>query len=220
MTRVNKSRLSTIGSAVAVKGLAALLLAAIACHNAGESKRAENAGPPNINRTQPVVNRASDINANNSNEPGLAATDDFEGTAGITEKKSSTGGVVTLMEVRTARHEKFDRVVFEFAESYLPGYRIEYVDKPVRSCGSGEAVALEGDGYLLVRFQPASAHTEAGEPTVKERERRPALSVLKELKLICDFEAEVSWAMGLASPNRYRAIELSSPTRLVVDIKH
>lgn len=200
--------------------LAVVLLLTLACHNANESKQAANANTSSANAGQSNVNQATtDASVNRSSEPGDAASDDFEGTAGITEKKTSATGVATLTDVRAARHDKFDRVVFEFAGSALPSYHVEYVDRPVRSCGSGDVVPLAGDGYLLVRFQPARAHTDAGEATVKDRERRPNLSVLKELKLICDFEAEVSWVMGLASPNRYRAIDLSAPPRLVIDIK-
>jgi len=43
---------------------------------------------------------------------------------------------------------------------------------------------------------------------------------VKELISTCDFEAEVEWVAGVASPNRYRVLELRNPTRLVVDIKH
>ena len=101
-----------------------------------------------------------------------------------------------------------------------PGYHIEYVDRPVRSCGSGEVVELSGDGYLLIRLTPARAHTEEGNPTIAERERTLNLTILKQAKLICDFEAQVEWALGLSSPNKYRVLELQNPSRLVVDIKH
>jgi hypothetical protein len=78
---------------------------------------------------------------------------------------------------------------------------------------------VAGDGWLLVRTTPANAHTEAGQPTIRERERNLDLPNLKEIELICDFEAEVSWVLGLASPNRFRVLELSNPSRLVVDVK-
>ncbi len=159
-------------------------------------------------------------------EPGSpkdeAASDEkaFEGTAGITARKSDAGGVATLSDVRSARHESFDRVVFEFSEASLPGYHIEYIDKPVRACGSGDVVPLAGDGWLEVRFSAARAHTEEGEPTIKDRSRSPNLPIVKDLKLTCDFEAEVTWVMGVSSPNRYRVLELKNPTRLVIDIRH
>jgi hypothetical protein len=164
-------------------------------------------------------NRAAAGNSNSPVEAGDVASEEFEGTAGIVEKKNWLGGTARLEAVRAAGHEKFDRVVFEFASDSLPGYRVEYVDRPVRRCGSGDVVAVAGDAWLAVRLEPAEAHTEKGEATIKDRERRVGLPLLKELKMICDFEAEVSWVMGLASPNRYRVLELSNPTRLVIDVK-
>lgn len=146
---------------------------------------------------------------------------DFEGTAGNTEKiNPKATGSALLRDVRSARHANYDRVVFEFERTELPNFKIEYIDKPVRACGSGDVVPFAGDAWLSVRFSGANAHTEAGEATIKDRARSPNLPIVKDLKLICDFEAEVEWVMGVSSPNKYRVLELRSPTRLVVDIRH
>lgn len=136
------------------------------------------------------------------------------------EKKTPGLQPVVLKAVRTGKHESFDRVVFEFAGNVIPGYHVEYIDKPVRDCGAGEVVPLAGEGFLLVKLQPAQAHTEAGVATIQNRQQTPGLPIIKELKLICDFEADVQWVFGLSSPNRYRILELSNPARLVIDIAH
>ena len=102
----------------------------------------------------------------------------------------------------------------------MPGYHIAYIDRPVRSCGSGEVVPLPGDGWLEVRMQPAAAHTEAGEPTIARRVHPLTLPNLKQLSLTCDFEADVTWVAGVLSPNDFRVSELKGPSRLVVDIRH
>ena len=156
-----------------------------------------------------------------ADEAASEAPAEFGGTAGITEKKNpNVTGAVLLKDVRSAKHANFDRVVFEFEGAQLPSYKIEYIDKPVRACGSGDVVPFQGDAWLSVRFTGANAHTEAGEPTIKDRTRSPNHTIIKDLKLICDFEAEVEWVLGVASPNKYRVLELKNPTRLVVDIKH
>jgi hypothetical protein len=49
---------------------------------------------------------------------------------------------------------------------------------------------------------------------------RSETSRLYELELTCDFEAVVTWVLGLESPNRYQVRELSNPPRLVVDVRH
>lgn len=152
--------------------------------------------------------------------PPATPSGSFEGTAGIVDKQRPDARVAVLRDVRAASQEGFDRVVFEFEGSEIPGYHVEYVDRPVRQCGSGEPEEVAGDGWLEVRLIPAQAHTEEGQPTVGERERHLSLPVLKELQSTCDFEAHVTWVLGVASPNRYRVLELSNPARLIVDVRH
>jgi hypothetical protein len=145
---------------------------------------------------------------------------DFDGTAGIVDKKYEIKEPAILTGVRTGRHEGFDRIVFEFRGAEMPGYHVEYIDKPVRACGSGEVVPLAGDAWLQIRFEPTNAHTEDGKSTLSFRELVPKHPVVLELKSTCDFEAQVEWVAGTSRPNKYRVIELTNPTRLVVDIKH
>jgi hypothetical protein len=141
-------------------------------------------------------------------------------TAGIVEKRKPNQHPAILRKIRAGRHGSFDRVVFEFHGGAVPGYHIEYIDRPVRQCGSGNTVKVAGDGWLSVRLTPAQAHTDAGVPTINYRERRLRFPVLKELQSTCDFEGEVEWVLGVSAPNRYRVMELSNPARLVVDIHH
>jgi hypothetical protein len=145
---------------------------------------------------------------------------DFEGTVKRTEKKHSPKEAVTLKDVRTGRHDRFDRVVFEFSGNELPSYLIEYIDKPVKACGSGDVVPLKGEGWLQIRFEPARAHTDEGKATIAFRELQPKLPNLLEIISTCDFEGQVEWVAGVGSPNAYRVIELKDPTRLAVDIRH
>jgi hypothetical protein len=128
------------------------------------------------------------------------------------------GGVATQTAFRTAAHPGFDRVVFAFDRA-IPGYHVEYVDKPTYACGSGEALFLRGDAWLLIRLQPARAHDEGGNATITERRSALDLPVLREVAMTCDFEADVTWVLGLTSPGGYRITELAGPPRLVVDVR-
>lgn len=172
-----------------------------------------------VAESYPVQATASEVVILEGATPA-APSGSFEGTAGIVEKQRPEAGVAVLRDVRAASQEGFDRVVFEFEGSAVPGYHVEYVDRPVIQCGSGEPVEVAGDGWLEVRLVPAQAHTEEGRPTAGERERRLSLPVIKELQSTCDFEAHVTWVLGVASPNRYRVQELSNPARLIVDVRH
>lgn len=139
-------------------------------------------------------------------------------TAGVVKQKREGLAPVTLRAVREARNEGFDRVVFEFAGTQVPGYQLEYVDKPIIKCGSGDPTEVAGQSWLQVRLTPAQAH-ESGQVTITERERKASLPVIQELELTCDFEGEVVWVLGNARPNKYRVMELREPTRLVVDVQ-
>ena len=149
-----------------------------------------------------------------------ADTTSSQWTAGIVRRDRAATGVATQSAVRVARHDGFDRLVLEFEGDELPSYHVEYVDRPVRQCGSGDVVNVAGDGWLLIRLEPARAHDDDGRATIEQRSARPALPVLIETKLICDFEAQVEWVLGMSSPNPYRVLELSQPVRLVVDVRH
>jgi hypothetical protein len=125
-----------------------------------------------------------------------------------------------LRAVAAAPNPGYDRVVFEFAGNATPGYHVEYATKPVRRCGSGDPVSLDGAQQLVVRFEPAQAHDEQGNPLPPERERAPGLAAVKEMKLVCDFEGQVEWVLGVAAAAPYRVSELTGPARLALDVRH
>ena len=204
-----------------------LLVLCAACSNApdapggvpSDSALPNPAAPPD----SPVAAGAGDTaDPVPAPEPPDTASDvrNARWTADVTTTRRNVDGAATLRAVRTARHTGYDRIVFDFGTDPIPGYHIEYIDRPVRQCGSGDTVPLLGDAWLQVRMEPAYAHTDAGQPTIQDRARVPDLPTLLELKLVCDFEAQVEWVGGVRSPAGYRVLELSAPARLVVDLRH
>ena len=125
-----------------------------------------------------------------------------------------------LVDVRTAAHEGFDRLVFEFDADGLPQWRAEWVEIPITDCGAGQVVPVSGTAWLQVRFSGAAAHTPEGKATSGPRQRRLRHPVLRDLARTCDFEGEVTWVAGLAGQHPFRADVLSAPPRLVIDIAH
>ena len=114
----------------------------------------------------------------------------------------------------------YDRVTFEFTGDSLPGYHVEYTSGPVRRCGSGDPVVVAGAGRLVVRLEPAQAHDERGNAMFTERDRTLGLPAVKDMKLVCDFEGQVEWVLGVAVAGPYRVSELAGPARLVLDVRH
>jgi hypothetical protein len=129
------------------------------------------------------------------------------------------GPAQLLREVRAAAHEGYDRVVFEFAAG-VPGYHLEYIDSPVRACGSGDVVSSPGDAWLEVRLTPANAHDEQGKPTMAFAAQTLGLPNLLRVERTCDFEAMTTYVLSVRSPLAYRVLTLSDPPRIVVDVAH
>jgi len=201
---------------------AALLTTAASC---GPSKPAE----PRATQAWTATSAAPSSEPASEPEPVTSAAEPapkkpadpaFEGTSGVTEKKKPDVSLARVKSVRTGQHEGYDRVVFEFEGASVPGYKVEYVDKPVKDCGSGEPREVAGDARLVVHLLPAAAHTEKGGVTVKDRHRRVEQAALRQIDQICDFEGHVDWVLGVATPAPYRVIELTGPARLVVDVRH
>ena len=195
------------------------LLALSVCVLIAACNRSAQPVAPQPQSNAPVSNAPVASNAANQAvkpEP----VEEFEGTTAATSRERQNAPVAVLRDVRTAIQEGFDRIVFEFEGDAVPGYHVEYVDKQVSSCGSGEPVLVAGEARLEIRLMPAQAHDDAGKATVGMRDETLRFPVFRQLRSVCDFEADVSYVLGLASRNAYRVLELSSPPRIVVDVKH
>ena len=122
-----------------------------------------------------------------------------------------------LRSVTAAPGRGYDRVVFELAGDSAPGYRVEYAAGPVRSCGSGDVVSVAGRERLVVHLEPARAHDDQGNPVPPQRDLVPGLPAVREVKLVCDFEGQLEWVLGLPAKQPYRVTELAG--RLLLDVK-
>jgi hypothetical protein len=156
---------------------------------------------------------------------GVAVQDSGVPFAGSLEpvRRPSTSAperAAELQTVHAGREPGFDRVVFEFSGAGLPGYQVQYATEPIRSCGSGAPVSLPGADHLVVRFEPAQAHDTLGRITSADRALAPRLPQVLELKLVCDFEGQVEWAIGLAARRPFLVLEDSQPPRVIVDVRH
>lgn len=157
-------------------------------------------------------------------EPTVDGIDPMDG-AGLdpVSGEGSGGGVSFLSDVRAARHEGYDRVVFEF-ENSLPGYDVGYQDPPIIADGSGEEVTIEGSAFLVVRMEPASAVDMEGEElrevyTGPNRVTADTPEVTEVVRT-GDFEAVATWVIGSTDRVNFRVIELDSPPRLIIDLQN
>lgn len=153
--------------------------------------------------------------ASTSTNLGPFACQDFSGG-------TSDGMPMQLTAVRVAHQSAgYDRIVFEFAApagttAYLPAYTVsrqssaKFVRDP-----SGVSVTLQGSDGLRIVFHGASgANSYSG-----SHDLTPGLPVVQEVEQLGDFEAVLSWGAGLSRASCIRTLELSSPTRLVIDVQ-
>jgi hypothetical protein len=157
-------------------------------------------------------------------EPTTDGIDPMPTADQSTKSAAFTGTAVThLTDVRIARHEGYDRVVFSF-DGDVPGYEVGYVDPPILADGSGEPVAVAGGAYLRARFEPASGVDLDG-PDYREVYTGPDTvtgdtSVLIQVVRTGDFEAVLTWVAGIAERQDFRVTILTSPARVVVDVRN
>ena len=127
-------------------------------------------------------------------------------------------GTPQLVAVRAASHPGFDRVVLEFAGGLPEVRRAQYVD-PLRADGSGARPLLAGAAVLqLTVFQAVGHDEQTGRDTSPGRVVT-ALPNVVELVQSGDFEATVSYGIGLVQRRPFTLSTLSSPSRVVLDVR-
>ena len=150
-----------------------------------------------------------------------ATEEAFEGGTEPVTGDAQAAETALLDRVALAGHDDYDRVVFQF-ENGLPGYRVEYVEPPLREDGSGNLVRLDGEAFVVVRMEPASGFdlsVPEGEMvyTGPRRIVGDGTSVVNEVVRTGDFEAVLTWAVGLDARVPFRVLTLEDPARIVVD---
>lgn len=143
-------------------------------------------------------------------------------TAVVEQNFPGTNRLAVLTDVRLGRNDGFDRVVFQFRdEDALPGYLVDYRPLPLTADPSDLPLVITGDHGLVVRMQAASrfrmdtdyALLYPGPSTVTG-----SADAVTEVVLRGDFEALLSWVIGVRGGRPFRVFTLSGPPRLVVDI--
>jgi hypothetical protein len=137
--------------------------------------------------------------------------------------EATNAEIALLSDVRAARHEGYDRVVFEFRNE-LPGYDIRYAEGPVSEDGSGRKVDVDGEHVVVVRMDnalDADLNEESAPRTYTGPTRfAPPTPVVAELVRTGGFEGVLTWAVGLRDRVDFRVTTLESPPRLVLDFRN
>jgi hypothetical protein len=190
--------------------LACALLAVAGC---GSSSSSESEPPPAAGTT--TVTAPATTSVQTDPLPGAGTS--------VVVGPSRAKDTALLERVAVGHHDGYDRVVFQFRGDSLPGYRVEYVEPPLKEDGSGNPVDVAGNAFVVVRMEPASGfdlNTGEGQLVYKGPKRLPGTGVVKEVVRTGDFEAVLSWAIGLEAKVPFLVTTTASPARLIVDFKN
>ncbi len=157
-----------------------------------------------------------------------AATQGFCGqTWGSLPKQMTnpSASQAVLTNVRSGRHECFDRLVFELSGP-AQGYRVEYVSQ-VTQDGSGAPVPLRGGAFLQVVLA-SPAYDANGRPTYRPADRANVVNVtgyttFRQVAYAGSFEGQTTFGVGVRARLPFRVFVLSSPdttSRVFLDVAH
>lgn len=139
-------------------------------------------------------------------------------------KGGVTAGAIPLKNIRTGRHDCFDRMVVDVPGGGDIGYYVHYVDKLYQD-GSGTRIPVGGGAVLEVRVAAPSYDPETGAPTYPGKVGRPlpgvnitGYSTFRDTRFAGSFEGETQIGLGVRARLPFRVIQL--PDRLVIDVAH
>ena len=146
----------------------------------------------------------------------LPASADSLGAFTCADKAGGVAGTSgTVYDLRVAHHDGYDRLVIGFpTTNTLPQYQLNRQSTAhfVRDA-SGQPVTLKGSAGIRIVLRNADIVN--GAPS----DLKPNLPEIREVAQIGNFERVVSYGAGLSTPACIRVLELSGPTRLVIDVQ-
>ncbi len=169
--------------------------------------------------------------------PGTSTTEAPTTTAATTTTAAPTttvfvGGIETvtnleitgspgpqLTDVRVGDHPGFVRIVFDLTGNGTPLYIVGYEDPPFLAT-SGDPVPVDGEAFLAVHLSPARRHDiDTDTPTYTgDLVLDPDLGPIAQIVFVDDFEATMTWVIGLDGERAFLVLVLQDPLRLVVDV--
>ena len=149
--------------------------------------------------------------------------------SGGTEAARGGGEAPTrlLTDVRVGVHECYERVTFELkpqqGEAAGPvGWKARYEPGPITEDGSGRTVSIKGAAFLVVTMTAAGADlSQEGAPatyTGPASLEAAGATRIQQVRRTGDFEAVLTWVIGLDRQRPFRVTTQENPARVVVDV--
>ncbi|MFH9011783.1 hypothetical protein ACH4C6_10430 [Streptomyces sp. NPDC017943] len=144
---------------------------------------------------------------------------------GSLAKSAATTEVAPVRDIRTGRHDCYDRMVVDVpgAGSGV-GYTVQYVDALYQD-GSGRHIPVAGGAVLEVRVGAPAYDPETGAATYPGRVARPLPGVdltgyrtFRDTRYAGSFEGDTQIGLGVRARLPFRVLQLDG--RIVVDVAH
>ena len=145
----------------------------------------------------------------------LQASADNLGPFTCTDKSGgAASAAATVTAIRIAHHDGYDRLVVDFASNAMPEYQLtrQATSTFIRDA-SGQPVTLQGSAGIRAVLRNSDIASGVA------NDLKPNLPRIREVTQIGNFERVVSYGVGLATPACFRVLELTGPTRLVIDVQ-
>ncbi|MFH9671778.1 hypothetical protein ACH4L5_05785 [Streptomyces sp. NPDC017405] len=133
-------------------------------------------------------------------------------------------GAVPLKDIRTGRHDCFDRMVFDVPGGGALAYHVQYVDRLVQNA-TGRHIPVGGGAVLDIRVGAPAYDPESGEPAYPGQAGRPLPGVdpggyraFRDTRFAGSFEGETQVGLGVRARLPFRVTRPAG--RLVIDVAH
>ena len=143
----------------------------------------------------------------------------FEGDTQPATQEASADAQVTVSDIRTGRHDGFDRVVFEMGGTGTPGWDVRYVAEAY-SQGMGDPVEVAGESALQVTITGAGYPFDTGVEEWTGPDPLPGSGTRTVTEVVWDatFEGTSVAFIGTTGEAPFRVYALEDPTRVVVEV--
>jgi hypothetical protein len=144
-------------------------------------------------------------------EPAEDGAAELPGATCNTVNEGNPANLPDFVDVETDSSDGVDRITFRFepqpnAPAKPPWHFVDFADELVTE-GEGKPVRVAGESFVMVSFQAIGTDLSSETPvkvyTGPER-FSPEYPTLREAVMLGDFEAQVSWGLGLSERACYR----------------
>jgi hypothetical protein len=205
--------------------LISLLALTVIVAGCGEANGAESAGPTPAPATPPPPPGATTTTPAEATPPPPAAAP----KRCARESGGEEGVYTNLVAVRIGTHQGYDRITFEFeapepnpgGNAGIPRYEISTAKPPHYEDASGLPLEVNGNSFVGIVFHGASGVDFEGRATYTgPKVVRAGFDNFVEAVRSGDFEATLSWILGVRRQTCWQVHELHNPDRVAIDIPH